>query len=493
MDPDVPLMTTPNLLWGSIPPRGFHKRAARVIFSIPVDISERILPSPVLSLKELTDFPLPPQSMKPPPNSGTATQSSFGLESYFSKTTPSELSATIILKIRHLRIPETSHIKKLEEFSRQAWLDGFQSVCYAHLQDGATTVTYFPLWLITFWNSVLDVKKISTKWIKSRDWITAQLRQRKSIERRTLAQTASIMLTNLPWGHLRPKGFSEGGDPIHTLWRLLGSNWLASAEQDDLLELVRGKILETPESCARYGVQNTYFTKRLIDAFDSADYHTNKSFGWMRSLGEDIANEGSTLITVAHLGVVTKNMHWVPLIIRKGEISYGDSFGTGMPDKLELACRWWLQQHEAQVTPVILCRLSVTPQLDGDSCGILADNALQHFVDPINTPLLDSQPGSIIEQHLRVFNAIAQNIIARVSLHHKFTSQSMLTQPKLNDCPDEDDDPTPATEDSASDDDEPILMDQSSPGLPDQPSFTFSHPLPASPPLVPVLPLPQTG
>ena len=104
--------------------------------------------------------------------------------------------------------------------------------------------------------------------------------QAEEKHRATLAQAASIMLTNLP--------------------------------------SVRGKILE----------KNTYFTKRLIDAFDSADYHTNvnKSFGWVRSLGEDIANEGSTLITVAHLGAVTKNMHWVPLIIRKGEILYGDSF-----------------------------------------------------------------------------------------------------------------------------------------------------------------------
>jgi len=214
MDANVPLTPTPNLLWSSLPPHGFHKRAARLVFTIPVDIMARILPSPDLSLKELTDFPLPPQSTKLPSHSTTP----LGLESYFSKTAPSELSPTVILKIRHLVIPETNHIHKLEEFGRQAWLDDFQSVRYAHLQDGAITVTYFPLWLITFWNRVLEVKKISREWIKSRDWITAQLKQKKFIERRTLAQTASIMLTNLPWGALRPKGFAEGGDPIHTLW-----------------------------------------------------------------------------------------------------------------------------------------------------------------------------------------------------------------------------------------------------------------------------------
>jgi hypothetical protein len=111
---------------------------------------------------------------------------------------------------------------------------------------------------------------------------------------------------------------------------------------------------------------------------------------------------------------------------------------------------------------------SVTPQFDGDSCGILANNALQHFVDPINMLLLDSQPGSIIEQCLGVFNAIAQNDTAWVSLYHRFTPQSMLTQSKLDDCPDKDFNYIPAKGDSesVSDDDEPINADQLSPGFP---------------------------
>ena len=82
--------------------------------------------------------------------------------------------------------------------------------------------------------------------------------------------------------------------------------------------------------------------------------------------------------------------------------------------------------------------------------------------------LLDSQPGSIIEQRLGVFNAIAQNITAQVSLYHRFTPQSMLIQPKLDNCPDKDFDYIPAKGDSesVSDDDEPINVDQPSPGFP---------------------------
>ena len=232
---------------------------------------------------------------------------------------------------------------------------------------------------------MLDIKKISTKWVKSRDWIAVQLKQRKSVERRQLAQTASIMLTNLSWGKSKPEEYSEGG-PNHGLWHYLGSNWLASDEMDDLLELVRGDILDSPESCTNFHIQNTYFTNKLLSAFESGvDYHSKKAFAWLRSLGEDLSTEGSSLLTIVHLGAITESPHWVPLTIKKGEIAYGDSFGTGMPTKLEATCRWWLQQHDLSPTPqpISIRRLPITSQIDGHSCGILAHNALQHLVDPI--------------------------------------------------------------------------------------------------------------
>lgn len=155
---------------------------------------------------------------------------------------------TVLLKLQCLLMPEPIIICQLVEFSCQAWLDGFQSVCYVHLADGAETTTSCPICVITCWNTVLDIRKISTKWMKSHDWITVQLMQKKSVEQWQLTQTASIMLTNLPWGKSKPKEFLEGG-PIHVLWNYLGPNWLASDEEDDLLELFQGNILDSPELC----------------------------------------------------------------------------------------------------------------------------------------------------------------------------------------------------------------------------------------------------
>jgi hypothetical protein len=54
--------------------------------------------------------------------------------------------------MRQLSMPTLTVIKELEQVGRQAWLDGFKSVKYAHLGDGVST--HFPLWLISFWCEV---------------------------------------------------------------------------------------------------------------------------------------------------------------------------------------------------------------------------------------------------------------------------------------------------------------------------------------------------
>jgi hypothetical protein len=196
------------------------------------------------------------------------------------------------------------------ELCRQAWLDGFTSIRYAHLQSGSETTTSFPLWVVSYWNKVVDIKQISTKWLNSRDWITKQLRQNRSAEHRLLAEEASIMLTLLPWGIKKPDGVSEGGDPSYVLSRYLGPNWLANAEQDEMLELMRVKLLEDPRSCALFRLQNTYFTEKLLQAFDSkTDYQTSKSSAWLRHLGDEVAQGETTLVTVVHLGEINNTPH----------------------------------------------------------------------------------------------------------------------------------------------------------------------------------------
>ena len=84
-----------------------------------------------------------------------------------------------------------------------------------------------------------------------------------------MAEQATNMLNILPWGKDRPAGLSNSSDPIHTLWRYLGKNWLSDSEQDEMLELIRERCLDSPEKCTQFWIENIHFAAKLLEAFDS--------------------------------------------------------------------------------------------------------------------------------------------------------------------------------------------------------------------------------
>jgi hypothetical protein len=187
-----------------------------------------------------------------------------------------------------------------------------------------------------------------------------------------------------------------------------------------MLELIREKCLESPQKCSQFRVENVFFTAMLLDAFDSGSdvYQEKATFAWLRHLGEDVAHDRSTVITIAHLGMLTGIPHWVPLTIQKSKICFGDSLGKGMPEKLQAACFWWIRQHHhdtnAKIVNPTIHTLPITTQIDGYSCGILADNALDHYVHGYQSPLLGNENSDIIAQRMKKFNLVAQHIIVRV-------------------------------------------------------------------------------
>ena len=63
---------------------------------------------------------------------------------------------------------------------------------------------------------------------------TLWVSQRKSEEQQLLAEQAMIYISALPWAVKKPRGLSDD-EPIHTLWRYLGPNWLSDSSQNDLL------------------------------------------------------------------------------------------------------------------------------------------------------------------------------------------------------------------------------------------------------------------
>ncbi|KAJ6632260.1 hypothetical protein B0H10DRAFT_1770791, partial [Mycena sp. CBHHK59/15] len=204
-------------------------RIAKEVFSISQEIHYDLLPSPMISIAKMLEFTVPLEFV---PNGAPQPAQ------YFSKAAPDILDQNIVNRLRRLPIPEAKVIRKLVERSRQAWLDGYQSVIYSHLSG--SVVTHFPLWVLTYWNAILDFKReVRAPWVKCSDWVAQQKKlARKNPARAELVEETGMILRMIPWGWAKPEGLSDS-EPIHNLWRFLGPHWLTGSQQNDMLELLR--------------------------------------------------------------------------------------------------------------------------------------------------------------------------------------------------------------------------------------------------------------
>ncbi|KAJ7817683.1 hypothetical protein B0H14DRAFT_2267149, partial [Mycena olivaceomarginata] len=128
---------------------------------LPQELEFELLPSPHLSIAKMLDFPLPLQN-----NLATATQPA----QFFSINPPDIITdKDLLIRIRRLPIPDSKTVHKLAACSRQAWLDGNQSVVYSHLGGN---VTHFPLWILSYWVAIVDLKRdVWIPWRKAQVWV----------------------------------------------------------------------------------------------------------------------------------------------------------------------------------------------------------------------------------------------------------------------------------------------------------------------------------
>ena len=380
---------------GGIPPSA--RRAIKKLLVISTEVRTTILPHEHLSIHELADFKLPPQKA---PTINNAV--------YFSNEEPSDLSEAMHQKLCYLPIPDTTTIQMLIKTASIACANGARSLHYGHLLT--ETATVLPIWVVTLWKGFLDAQHIVTKWAICKDWVLSQQHQRKSTNIRTLAGEASSLMTLLPYGVLRPSGLSDTS-PIHELSRYLGTNWLSKVHINDLLEI--REVVSVGKHVTQ--IEGTPFTDKIIEAYHhrkDKTYATDQAYAWIRTIGNELVQKCSILITAVYLGTITNAKHWVPLIISDSgaTINYGDLLGTPIPSKLNNVYIWWLQQHNP-TGPSSLKILPVTTQTNSHLCGILTINSLRHFINPTKYPLVGGLKASIVSERLNTFNSVSNYII----------------------------------------------------------------------------------
>lgn len=383
-------------------------RMAKDEFSLPQYIEFDLIPSPFISIREMLKFSVPLLSV---PNSGPQPAP------YFSKDAPDPVDKNTIQRLHNLPIPDEKVVRNLVHASRQAWLDGYKSIMYNNLSG--SVVTRFPLWVLTYWNDILDFKRdVRGPWIKSSDWLAQQKKQcKRNPMRAALLEETTQILSMMPWGWAKPHGLSDS-EPLYSLYRFLGTQWLAGSQMNDMLELLRHKIdgdLALPQ---KFRVQGTAFVPKILEAYTAGAeaYKENREFRWLRNVGESLAQNNAVLITAGHLGKITSEPHWIGLIFdlsdSTSKILYGDSFDGHVPEVLLVAARWWMDQHtEAHLQ---LEKLPIGVQKDSYSCGMFVNNGLEHFIDS-EIPL--SEPGgNFVDARLKTFNAIGKWALERVGV-----------------------------------------------------------------------------
>ncbi|KAJ6542431.1 hypothetical protein B0H10DRAFT_2244616 [Mycena sp. CBHHK59/15] len=213
-----------------------------------------------------------------------------------------------------------------------------------------------------------------------------------------------------------------------TLWRFLGTNWLSTTDENDMLELLRERVAGDPELVGSVRIESAYLSDKLAHAFkkrDSVNYE-DPGMRWLNSLGNDIFCHGERLITIAHLWAHNTEKHWIAVDVDgpKRMLRYGDSFGEEIPPLLRAAFEWWASKHGQD--PLIVDTLSSSMQTDGHSCGIFAPNAAEHSVYP-ESPLIKQD--DVVLVRLTMFNRLANRILDRIADAEQEDSDGGIAEP----------------------------------------------------------------
>jgi hypothetical protein len=87
-------------------------------------------------------------------------------------------------------------------------------------------------------------KAVKGPWVRAAYWVQSESRQKKSAQRAQLAKEVNLLLVVLPWG-VAKRGVSSN-EPIHSMHRFLGKEWLDNSLQDDRISILRQWIAGRP-------------------------------------------------------------------------------------------------------------------------------------------------------------------------------------------------------------------------------------------------------
>jgi hypothetical protein len=240
----------------------------------------------------------------------------------------------------------------------------------------------YPLWVVSFWAQLSFVRKTQENWKRAIQNLEMQMagNQDSSLLRKAFNSLAYVL-----WmGNLQ--GFHNMIE-IHQLSAYFTRDWLTDDHILIMLDTLKEDLSTTgKDNCF---IENTAFMTLLSGAYSNKDeYRTKRIYGWMRKRGEDLADGHKRyLATVAN----QDNVHWVALVVdfATQELLYGDSFGHPISADMLAVISWWTHYHTN--SQFVVRALPISRQQDNFSCGMLAWDALRHYLGHGAHALMDPQ------------------------------------------------------------------------------------------------------
>ena len=355
---------------------------------IPVAVLQHIFPSQTLSIFDFISFKSPSPIPVPQLEAG---------DIYLSDAEPN-VSDDEIHPLLFMTPPPPSIIQDLISCLHSVSPSTGRSV--AHNVSSAKIKRY-PLWVLTYWTEKNHVRGQKQQWTQAQKTLQKLHQQGGNI--RALVDDVYVTLKHLPWsGSIEV--FGEGHD-IGYLHTYATAQWLKSNHENEMLDLLEEDISERPGTMIR----PTDFIPSLLSVFRRR-HGLKTSFVPLKPIAEAFISGG-----YQHLATIMncKDIHWVALVIdfRQKTLWHGDSLGWPMEKEVMEALRWWLTKLTSE--PLVYRKLEITHQRDSFSCGLLAWNALAHFFQPANHPLID--PLNVAAARLRVLVRLCQKHYHNVS------------------------------------------------------------------------------
>ncbi|KAG6914641.1 hypothetical protein DXG01_016182 [Tephrocybe rancida] len=277
------------------------------------------------------------------------------------------------------------------------------------LHDTSAGGQRYPLWLVTYWFELKDMRRVQRQWALAVWCLEDQLISPQAIGRDMLLHTLTTV-NQMPW-----TGVFHGANtsiPIHSLTAYFTTEWLTDNHESLMLEILENDAAELQQA-DQIQIQSPFFIPLLKAAHANRDvYNTAKMYEWLQVQGTDMsAKEDRQLASILNCN----ENHWTALVVAFGleqtVIHYGDSMGHGMDLEAKVALDWWIKYHTGK--PPVYKALPTTQQDDSHSCGVLAWNAITHRLFPARYPLLDAS--KMAEAQLRIFMLIVNQAILRAT------------------------------------------------------------------------------